>query len=209
MKNKLAPVILILLVSTVVHGQTLPTQAFKFAGGYSKHGSGDLNGVIFGAEYSRYLTQKFSVSINMRGTINDGQATLIVNEANSGSTSDNSLHYTTAGVQLGVDAGLSLVRTLKHEVKASLGAFGRYQSNSLPGGYAIHNPNQTNQPAFLIEFLNSPDTPRETFSIGGGLQIEYSFTFKNKIQVGISPGLQTDINGDTIPFCALKIGKLF
>lgn len=128
------------LVSTLMYASLLwsqpglPNKQIQLTGGYSHHGSGDLKGIIFGAEHVKYKSKKFSIAYNLRATINDGQETLIVTDLGSGTRIDNSIHFTTAGVQLGADAGYSLLRNQKHEVKLSIGAFGRYQSSSPPAG---------------------------------------------------------------------------
>ena len=205
----------IVLFSTLMYTSSLyaqsplPNKQIQLSGGYSRHGSGDLNGIIFGTEFVKYKSKKFSMSYNLRATINDGQETIIVNDLISGIRTDNSIHFTTAGVQVGADAGYSLLRNMRHEVKLTLGAFGRYQSASPPAGYALYMPNRTNVPAVLVEFLNFSDQPRRTMAFGGVFQLQYNYTFKQNLGFGISSGFQTDTNGDALPFAMLQLGKRF
>ncbi len=184
----------------------LPTKQIQIIGGYCRHGSGDLNGVLFGAEYIKYLNRRMAFGFNLKGAINDGQETLIVNSPSG--TTDNSIHFTTAGAQLGIDGRYSLVRTAEHEFIVALGFFGRYQSASPPGGYSLYFPSQTSVPYILVGFLNN-GFKRETFAVGGLFQIQYNYTIKNKVSIGIQPGFQTDTNGDVIPHVVLTIGRRF
>ena len=184
----------------------LPGKAIEFVGGYSKHGSGDMNGIVFGAGYIKYLTKKFSLNYNIKGTINDGKETILINDIPNGFQTDASIRFTTAGVQIGVNGGLSLLRNSRHEFMISLGAFGRYQSASNGSdGYSIYYPSATGLPLVLIGYDNR--TPQETVSVGGIFQFEYNYTFRNKFYIGLVPGFQTDTNGDAIPQIALTIGR--
>jgi hypothetical protein len=184
----------------------LPNKAFEFAGGYSRHGSGDMHGISFGTGYITYLSDKFSLNYNMRAHINSSQTYIIVNDAVSQTTTDASVRFTTAGVQLGVNAGLSLVRNSHHEIMLSLGAFGRYQSASNGSdGYSLYYPATTGMPTVLVGYDNH--TNQHTIALGGILQFHYNYTFRNNIYLGIQPGVQTDTNGDVILQAALTIGK--
>lgn len=184
----------------------LPGSAIQLAAGYSRHGSGDLGGILFGTEYIKYFSNKLSLNFNIRGTINDGKETIVINNTITGSRTDASVRFTTAGVQVGVNGGLSIIRNTRHEFMVSLGGFGRYQSASNgDDGYSIYFPSQTGQPTVLIGYDNR--TPQNIFTLGGILQFQYNFTFNNKFYVGLLPGFQTDTNGDAIPQIAVTIGR--
>ena len=196
-----------LFFSSFIFAQNkLPGKAIEFVGGYSKHGSGDMNGIVFGGGYTRYLTNKFSLNYNIKATINDGKEPIIVNDIPNGTRTDASVRFTTAGVQIGVNGGLSIIRNPRHEFMISVGGFGRYQSASNSSdGYSMYYPSATGLPLVLIGYDNK--TPQETFSVGGIFQFQYNYTFKNKIYIGLLPGFQTDTNGDAIPQVALTIGR--
>ncbi|MEO6220116.1 MAG: hypothetical protein ABIO81_06790 [Ginsengibacter sp.] len=167
-----------------------------------------MNGIVFGTDYINYISKKVSLDYNITATINDGKTLIIVNDVISGTQTDASIRFTTAGVQIGVNGRLSIIRNLKHEFMFSLGVFGRYQSASNGSdGYSVYYPQATGQPTILIGYDNR--TPQETFSLGGIFQFQYNFTFNNKIYIGLLPGFQTDTNGDAIPQIALTIGKRF
>jgi len=184
----------------------LPTHAIQVIGGYSKHGSGDYKGIVFGAEYIHYQTRKLSLTYSFRSTINDGKETIIVHNTTTGTSNDASIRFTTAGVQLGVNGGLSMIRTQHHELMLSLGAFGRYQSASNGSdGYSLYYPQVTGQPTVLVGYDNR--TPQNTFAFGGIGQLYYNYTFKCKFYLGILGAVQTDTNGDVIPQACLSVGR--
>ena len=184
------------------------TGSIQLAAGYSMHGSGDLKGIFFGTEYINFISRKFSLNYNFRASINHGKDELIVNNAVTGTSTDASIRYTTAGVQLGVNAGFSLVSSPAHEFIISIGGFGRYQSASNGSdGYSMYSPQVTGQPTVLIGYDNR--TPQQTFALGGILQFQYNVTLTDKIYIGVNAGFQTDTNGDAIPQAGITIGRRF
>ena len=191
------------------YGQNnLPQRAIQVVGGYSRHGSGDFHGITFGAEFIRYISKSVSLNYNFRGSINDGKESIIVNNLITGTTTDASIRFTTAGVQFGANGRYTVMRTSIHEVAVSLGAFGRYQSASNGSdGYSIYYPQTTGQPTVLVGYDNH--TPQETFSLGGIFQLEYNYQLPQHYYIGVLPGFQTDTNGDAILQLVLAIGKRF
>jgi len=184
----------------------LPNKSIQVIGGYSKHGSGDFKGIVFGTEFTNYHTKKLSLTYGFRATINDGKETIIVNNTTTGTSTDASIRFTTAGVQLGVNGGLSIIRSQHHELMLSLGAFGRYQSASNGSdGYSLYFPAATGQPTVLVGYDNK--TPQRTYAFGGILQLQYNYTFKSKFFIGVLGAFQNDTNGDAIPQAALSVGK--
>lgn len=198
---------LLCIISNNTGAQELPTQLIQVTGGYSKHGSGDMKGIVFGTEYSKYKTTKFSWNYYFRGGINNSKHTIILNHPGGGQT-DHSIRFTTAGVQLGMNGRLSILRNQQHEFLVSLGAFGRYQSASNGSdGYSLYYPTTTGMPTILVEYSNR--SPQKTYAAGGLLQLQYSFTTRKNCVIGIAPGFQADTNGDAIPQAVLTLGKRF
>ncbi|NII27866.1 hypothetical protein HB364_22475 [Pseudoflavitalea sp. X16] len=181
-------------------------EVFQLMGGYSHHGSGDMKGIVFGASYTRYLSYKFSLNLNIRGTINHRQDNYSYPGPTPGTRTEGAIRFTTAGAQMGVDAQLSVLRSQRHEVMFSLGAFGRYQSAS-PDGYSVTPPQTSGIPEVLFSLYNW--NKQNTIAAGGLLQLHYYFTFNHNILFGIAGGFQTDTNGDAIPQAGLTIGKRF
>lgn len=203
----LAIIVSAVLSSTLTWGQK-QKDALQIVSGYSVHGSGDMLGIVFGTEYVKFISRRFSLNYNMRATINSGRDEINVNNTSTGTRTDASVRFTTAGVQLGVNAGVSMVRSARHDFKISIGPFARYQSASNGSdGYGIYSPQVTRVPTILIGYDNR--TPQETVTVGGILQFQYDYTFGNKVYVGIIPAFQTDTNGDAIPQVALAIGRRF
>lgn len=199
-------VLLSLFLATLVNAQQQPKHAIQFMGGYSRHGSGDMDGIVFESGYQYYLSKKFSLQYMVRATINSGRDEILVTDANSGNTTDASVRYTTAGVQLGTNAGFSIVRSSMHELIVSAGPFVRYQSASNgTDGYSIYRPPVINVPAVLIGFDNR--SPQQTISVGGLLQIKYAVSIAGKVAIGLATGFQTDTNGDVIPQAGIAIGR--
>ncbi len=178
--------------------------SFEAFGGKSRHGSGDMKGYVFGAGVTRELKNRFSLKYNIAGTINNQKHTIIVD--NGGNITDASIRFTTAGVQLGVNAGYGIVKTPHHDFIVSLGIFGRYQSASNgDDGYSLYGPQTTGLPVVLVGYNNH--TPQETIALGGLFQLQYNYVFKSKCFLGIAPGFQTDTHGDAIVQAALVVGK--
>lgn len=191
-----------------MHAQKLPDQLILVTGGYSKHGSGDMRGIVFGAEYAKYISRRVSLNYYFRGSINNETHRITLNNTVSGHYQDASQKYTTAGIQAGLNIRNSFIRTKKHELLLSLGGFGRYQSSSNPGGYSIYTTSAvTGIPTLLLGHYNN--TPQKTYAAGGLLQLQYNFTFNKSIVVGLAPGFQTDTNGDVLLQGVLVIGKRF
>jgi hypothetical protein len=182
----------------------LPAQAIEFNAGYSKHGSGDMNGIFFGAGYTKYVAKRFSLNYNFRGTINDSKEKITV--TTPGGTHDASIRFTTAGVQLGVNAGWNIMRNQTGDLILSLGGFGRYQSASNgDDGYALYYPTQTGVPTVLVGYNNQ--TPQETFNVGGILQLQFNVNVSKSYYIGALGAFQTDTNGDVILQTGIAIGR--
>jgi hypothetical protein len=201
------------IINTAGLGQPINTSesshkkdAMYFFGGVSKHGSGDMKGMVFGVEYTSYFNKRFSLTYSLRSTINSSKDKILVD--NGGTVTDASVRFTTAGVQLGVNGGISIIHSAHHEFMIKLGPFGRYQSASNGSdGYRLYDPAATGIPTYLVEYQNV--TPQETVVIGGILQFQYNFTFGKDIFIGLQPGFQTDTNADAILQASLTIGKRF
>ncbi len=219
--SKCSPIILIIILLTATAGRgqqsrigsgsqrsrNIPAMhSAQFVGGISNHGSGDLLGWMFAGEFTRYLSRKFSLTYSVRATVNSDSHTILVH--NGTETTDASVRFTTGGVQLGLNGGLSLLNSARHELMVKLGAFGRYQSASNGSdGYYLYPPAVTGVPNILVGYDNK--TSQETIAFGGMFQLQYNFTFNNDLFIGLQPGLQADTNGDLIVQGGLVVGKRF
>lgn len=206
--KRIISIFTILSFPFIIHGQNLAGKLITVTGGYSRHGSGDMNGIVFGAEYAKYSSRRISFNYYFRGSINNGQDVIMINNGFTGIRQDASIRFTTAGLQAGMNGRFSFIRTKRNELLISLGGFGRYQSASNGSdGYALYYPSTTGVPTVLVEYNNR--TPQKTYAFGGLLLLQYNFTFNKNIVVGIAPGFQTDTNGDALLQGVIVIGKRF
>ncbi|MDF2192122.1 hypothetical protein [Paraflavitalea sp. CAU 1676] len=183
-------------------------EAIQLLLGYSKHGGGDYDGIVFAGSYAKYLSQQFSLTVDLRGTMNWRQDQIIEKDQLTGQVTDRSIRLLTAGVQLGILGGFSPVHSAHHEVMINLGPFGRFQScASGSDGYSTYPPRVSNLPFTVVEFWNT--TPQHTITLGALLQVQYRWTLGPRITLGIAGGFQTDTEGDVIQEAAITIGKRF
>lgn len=182
-------------------------EAIQLIGGFAHHSSGDFGGLLFGASYTRYLSHRFSLDLNLRGSIHDQEMYFsFPHPTIQGETVESSMRSTTAGVQLGVDAQLSVIRSRHHEVMIGLGGFGRYQTSS-PDGYGAYNPIASGIPEVVFSMYNY--SKQHTIAAGALAQVQYNFTFSNNLLLGIKGGLQDDTEGDLIWQAGVSVGKRF
>jgi hypothetical protein len=183
-------------------------RSIQLVGGYTKHGSGDMKGIVFGMEYLKYVKQRTSLCFSMRGTINGDKTTILFTDPFINKVQDASVRSTTAGVQLAVVPGIDLVQKQKHRIRFSLGPLARYQSASNGSdGFSIITPNVTAYPRVLIEYDNR--SPQHTYAFGGIAQVQYDLMISSKMHAGLFAAFQTDTNGDAIVHMGVAVGRSF
>lgn len=185
----------------------LANQQISVAIGTSKHGTGDMPGLVFNTSYSKKFKKNLSWIVGIGGSIHDGQQPLYYTF--NGNEVDGSIRYTTAGLQLNAYLEYDLLKAGNHQFQLRLGPLLRYQSSSYYDALGIYYPaSGSGFPFPLVEFNNS--TPQRTFAAGGSAQAGYNYTIsKMNLSPGISAGIQTDSNGDTITQLSLSLGKRF
>jgi hypothetical protein len=201
----------LLLISCLSFSQKndnfLGERQLNFSIGRSKHGTGDMRGLIFNTEYSKRFKNRLSWIAGIGGTIHDGVRPLFFTYPD-GSEIDGSIRYTTAGLQGKSQIGYSLIKTNTLELQIRAGALLRYQTSSYYDGVSILYPAAgTGVPFPVIYFTNI--SPQRTFTVGGNAEIFYNYSITPKILIGVLAGLQTDTNGDTITQLSLSIGRRF
>ena len=174
--------------------------------GKSKHYSGDIGGLMFSTEYSKYLKQRLSLSLGIGGTIHDGSSPLFFTDMN-GNLVDGSIRFTVAGVQAHGLIGYNFLNNKIHELKLNLGVLFRYQSSSLYDVLTIYYPPITGLPIPVVVFNNVE--PQRTYAAGIIGRISYSYLLNNNIIIGALAGYQFDTNGDNISQLLLGIGYRF
>lgn len=183
-------------------------EALQLFAGWSRNSSGDMEGISFATTYSNYLSNRFSLNLDVRGLINWNQFDIVELHPVTRQFVDGSVRFTTASAQLGVLAGWSLVQVPQHELKINLGPLGRFQSASNgDDGYSLYSPLMTGLPTSLIGYENR--TPQNKFTVGYLLSLQYQFILNNKMTLGLAAVYQNDTNGDMIPQAGITVGKRF
>ncbi|MCY7421487.1 MAG: hypothetical protein LH478_07065 [Chitinophagaceae bacterium] len=185
----------------------VPDQQISVAIGTSKHGTGDMAGIVFNTSYSKKFKKNLSWIVGIGGSIHDGQHPLYYTF--NGNEVDGSIRYTTAGLQLNAYLGYDLLKAGNHQFQLRLGPLLRYQSSSNTEGFGIYYPAPgSGLPFPVVEFNHR--TPQRTYTAGGSAQAGYNYTIsKMNLSIGLDAGLQTDTNGDTITQLSLSVGKRF
>jgi hypothetical protein len=198
--------LLIFCVTSYSQNKTVSkNKSFQIDLGFSKNGSGDLNGNSINFEYHNYFKPKWNYSIGLGSTIHNGQYDLYYKQGDR--EIDGSYRYVTAGYQLTSKLGFCFINSKKSDFGLRLGALLRYQSSSYPDEIS------TNYPPFygfdfpLIDVKHYE--PQKIFSAGGILQLYYNYNINEKLFVGSSGTFQTDSNEDAILQLSLTCGMRF
>ena len=165
-------------------------------------GTGDSYGVNISSEWSKRINRKLSYAVGLGTMINDGSFPL--NYEYNGTAYDGSIRYTTAAVQLTGKLGYSLFESKTHHFGLQLGPLLRFQSSSLYDQFTFYFPAATNFPIPLVQILNT--SPQRTLALGGIFQVFYYRNLSQRTFAGVTPGLQTDSNGDTITQLSVLFG---
>jgi hypothetical protein len=174
----------------------LPGNSLQFHLGVSQHGTDNVAGASFSAEYSHYFRRKVSVTGFVGTTIHDGKS--LVNYWNSdGEIDETEVNFTTAGLQSGITLGYDLLSGHRHCLQGSLGILIRYQTTSNPDIIGL----ATTFPYPEYEF------PARSVSLGGVTALTYTYTFGNGCFFGVRGWLQYDSNDDAISAFSLLVGK--
>lgn len=205
MKNLLFVILILIYSSSNAQKINLQNRHLNLSAGQSFNGSGDINGLIYSAEYSKFFRNRISYALTLSGTIHDEEDTLFITPP-SGNLVNSSIRGTTAGVQFAAHLGFSILKNANHNLQFKLGVLGRYQSSSSPG-YTILYPALTGL-TFPVLYLEHY-APQRTFAFGGSTQLRYDYTIRKKITIGVLSGFQTDTNGDNITQLSLSIGRRF
>jgi hypothetical protein len=169
----------------------------------SFHGTGDLRGINFTAEYGHLLSRRLDISGNITSTMHWGSFELIVNSP-SGSF-DGSFRYVTAGLQAGSKLGYSFLNLPHHLLRIQGGAFIRFQSSSLPDQYGVTFPPAINYPEPVFTFRH--EEKQNIFTLGYVAELSYSYITEKNLLLGAKAGFQNDTNADVISYYGIFIGK--
>jgi hypothetical protein len=204
---KTSLILFLLFISNRLTAQMkLPDHSIEIVAGRSMHSTGDNKGMSFATGYEKYFRKNCSFTIALGATIHDGAAQLFYADP-TGHIQDGSYRYTTAGFQITGHAGYSFIRTRRHELQLCAGGVARFQSSSYFDEFNTLYPIATGLPIPVSYFVNT--TPQRTYALGASCQLQYNFTFRNHLQLGVLAGFQMDTNGDSISQLSIVAGKRF
>jgi len=197
----------LLFISKTLTAQIkLPEHAIEIIAGRSTHSTGDNKGASFAVVYEKYFRKKLSWTIELGSTIHDGSFPLFYTDP-SGHILDGSYRYTTAGFQIAGHAGYSFIRSSRHEFQLRAGGLVRLQSSSYFDELGVLYPIATGLSIPVTYFVNT--TPQRTYAAGASCQLQYNYTFRNRLQLGTLAGFQMDTNGDNISHLSVMVGRRF
>lgn len=171
--------------------------------GINKHGTGDQTGFLYGLRVHKPISRKFEIIASFEANLNDSKDLPFVGEDLNGNTFDGTLHNVLAGFQLNAGIGLNLINSTRSKFGINPSVFGRYQANSALSTN-IDFPTITGYPTPIRSLIR--EEPGRTFAVGGSIRLYYHFKISDKLLFGISPGFQTDSQGDTMLFTTLMLG---
>ncbi len=203
--RKNLPIMLFVFISISADGlaQKNLKNNFNLYFGRSFHGTGDLSGICFTAEYGHFVDRKLEISGNITSTMHWGSFGLFLNSPSQ--SYDASLRYGTAGLQAGGKLGFAFLNQPNHILKAQGGSFVRYQSSSLPGQYGVTFPPAINYPEPVFTFRH--EERQNIFTVGYTVGLSYAFVTTRQWMLGAKAGFQNDTNGDVITYYGIVFGK--
>ncbi|WP_342089248.1 hypothetical protein [Dyadobacter sp. OTU695] len=184
-----------------------PTRSLRASIGLARHGTGDVEGIVQGFEFEKYLRKRLSWSIEAGSSIHNGEYPQTYVDQNQ-KEHDISYRYTTAGMQVAGIVGYSFVRAQHINVGVKGGVIFRYQSSSMPNSLATYYPPGTGLPFPVMVVENA--TPQKTFSPGGLIRLFLNYCPNSKYSFGLHTSFQGDTNGDVIfTKIAFSVGRTF
>lgn len=184
-------------------GQAQNKQQISLHLNRSFHGTGDMEGVGFAAEYGRYLTNHLELTSGIASNVHHKASPVILTRFNP--PIDASFRMVTAGLQWQSNLSFVPLHTRKHEAKLGAGPIVRYQSSSHPDVYA--RTTFTNYPEPVFTFRHNEK--QNVVTAGYQVALSYAFTFTNRWLLGIAASFQNDTNSDVISQYGIRLGKRF
>lgn len=203
MKRLLLILLPVLIFSADSVAQKNPGNSIQLYFAKSFHGTGDLPGILFSAEYGHFFKKRLEISGNITSTIHWGSYGLFV--TNQFGTFDESFRYGTSGIQAGSKLGYTILNFPHHLLKIQGGSFIRFQSSSASGGYGVTYPPAINYPEPVFTFRQVEK--QNMFTIGYLAELSYTFITNKNLLLGAKIGFQNDTNGDVITHYGVVVGR--
>lgn len=175
---------------------------------YSRHGSGDINGVMVDVGYEFNLKDRFSFYNNLSFTLHSGKEIFydLTPQPTNPDYQTQPLNFVTAGIQSSPTIFYSLINGKKQRFKIGVGGVIRYQANSFPDRYLYYyRSNNWDEPFYIIKEIQP-----SVFTVGYKISFNYVFINKLKTSYSFIGSYQNDTNGDLIFGLGFQIArKLF
>ncbi len=173
-------------------------ERISIGGGYSRHGTDDVNGFFFSAYYELELKNKFDYSVSLTGTLHDGRTPVLFYNEIDAAWERSNLSFVTGGVQLTTGLTYRLINFKKSKLLLGLAPLLRYQSTSNPD-YSLVNFYPTNY------FADS--NYKRSLSPGGVGSLAYNVDVNKDIFICIKATLQYDTHEDALSMVGFSIGR--
>lgn len=197
----------ILFVTSIFSQQTTKKSNLEAHFNWARHGTGDINGFLYGVNYQQNFGKKIYWVVGFEGTFHDDPQGVPLSFEYQGKTFNSDIRYVIAGMQLIGGVKYNLIQSDKHSVGVSIFTLLRYQADSINDVIVTSYPANTNLPIPVRILIN--EEPSRTFAVGGIIRLHYSYTFGKNFYAGIQAGFQADTNEDNIIQAGLKFGKTF
>ncbi len=205
MRNLVFLILFCVVFST--YSQTSNKSTLEFSFGWAKHGTGDIGGFIYGAQYQQSFGEKIYWVVGFEGTFHDDPNGNQLFFEVEGERFDSTIRFVTAGMQLVTGIKYNFFENKESTFGVYALPVFRYQATSINDLIDIEFPVITGLPVPVRIILN--EEPSRTFSVGGAIRLNYNHTFKKGLYLGILTGFQADTNGDTVINAGLTFGKRF
>ena len=198
--------LIFLAITTLSHSQNTSlrnTLTGEF--GLNKHGSGDITGFTYGVRYNKVLNKTFDLIFSFEGNLNDREDTpFLWEDPNNGNIYNSTPHDVNAGFQINVGKGFNIINSRKHKFGINPSIFGRYSANSLFDVIVTDYPALTDFPV-PIRYYYREDSGNQ-LTAGASFRLFYNYRISDKYFIGLNPGFQLDLYGNTILFTTLSFG---
>jgi hypothetical protein len=195
---------LTMLYAVLAHAQ-MTDHAIQVSGGYSVHGTGDLQGFVAEVGYDHVFTRRLDWTNALTTTIHSGKDAVFAYPGAPSPGTDRGANFTTAGFQLTSMGHFAPISARNQKVKLGGGVILRYQSSSMPDGYGIYTDPSIFPEPFYVFF---DPRPGNIYTIGYTFGITWEVRVSQKFAVGLKAMFQNDTNGDAITSLSLQLGRL-
>lgn len=196
-----------IFIISIAYSQTTKKSKLEAHFNWARHGTGDMNGFLYGINYQQSFGKKVYWVVGFEGTFHDDPDGIPLTFESEGVTYNSDIRYVIAGMQLVGGIKYNVLQNTKHSLGVSVLSLLRYQANSMNDLVITSYPAATDLPVPVRILIN--EEPARTFAVGGIIRLHYNYTFGKNFYTGIQAGFQADTNEDNVIQAGLKFGKTF